>query len=245
MRLCIFSFWCILFFALSLPAVAMHLHWSRIWCYSWHYRSTYNFIIICCMLCYVIECDVQMQWRKSPVDLLEYNLIVDIFQGISNHHCAHRNEVYVCVYAAACKLQEIYWPACARIFKFIIVWCMIALMMYFHFPNVENRIHTFLSMAIKCLPFSILAAPLLSIAPYLFSLWKKNENANANAKTENKRKFYFGIWMWIESSFLFNLMSVEFVCRFIIIIISTNCLFQSCHSNICSNRLSDFSTILY
>lgn len=45
----------------------VHLYWSRIWCYSWHYRSTYNFIIISCMFRYVIECDARrdeenVQW---------------------------------------------------------------------------------------------------------------------------------------------------------------------------------------
>lgn len=133
------------FLVLLFSTLAMHLYWSRIWCYSWHYRSTYNFIIICCMLCYVIDCDVQCNEEKVRSNSPEYNLIVDLFQGISNHVVRIKVKwMFVCV----CRFQIAkHLLACMRsIFKFIIVWCMIILM-YFHFPNVENRLlykHSFL-----------------------------------------------------------------------------------------------------
>lgn len=69
------------------------------------------------VVCYVIDCDVQCNEEEvRSIHTTAYNLIVDIFQGISNRVVRikmKRMLQCLCVCAAS-KLQNIYWPACAR-----------------------------------------------------------------------------------------------------------------------------------
>lgn len=145
----------------------------------------------------------------------EYNLIVDIFQGISNHVVRIKvKRMLVCVCAAS-KLQNIYWPACARfsnssLFDAWSYWCI----SIFRMSKIVYT-HSFLWLSNVSLSLSSLL--LCSITPSLFSLWWTRMSKKKREKLKN---FFFGIWLRIENSFLLNLMSVEFgVCRFIIIII--------------------------